>query len=300
MRILLFLLVNFSVLLLISITFRVFGLEEALSGGLGLEMNTLLIISALFGFGGAFISLALSKWMAKRSMRVQVITTPATQQERWLLQTVERQAQRAGIGTPEVGIFPSDVVNAFATGMKRNNALVAVSSGLLRKMTPEEAEAVLGHEVAHVANGDMVTMGLLQGVLNTFVIFLSRIIGMFVDRVVFKNERGYGIGYFLVSIVAQIVLSVFATIIVMWFSRRREFRADIGGAKLAGRQKMIAALQRLQQNEAEDLPGGLAAFGINGGRPTGLRALFMSHPPLQAHDLDRRLPLRERSPCRGR
>ncbi len=281
MRILLFLLVNFSVLLLISITFRVFGLEEALSGGLGLEMNTLLIISALFGFGGAFISLALSKWMAKRSMRVQVITTPATQQERWLLQTVERQAQRAGIGTPEVGIFPSDVVNAFATGMKRNNALVAVSSGLLRKMTPEEAEAVLGHEVAHVANGDMVTMGLLQGVLNTFVIFLSRIIGMFVDRVVFKNERGYGIGYFLVSIVAQIVLSVFATIIVMWFSRRREFRADIGGAKLAGRQKMIAALQRLQQNEAEDLPGGLAAFGINGGRPTGLRALFMSHPPLQ-------------------
>jgi len=281
MRILLFLLVNFSVLLLISITFRVFGLEEALSGGLGLEMNTLLIISALFGFGGAFISLALSKWMAKRSMRVQVITTPATQQERWLLQTVERQAQRAGIGTPEVGIFPSDVVNAFATGMKRNNALVAVSSGLLRKMTPEEAEAVLGHEVAHVANGDMVTMGLLQGVLNTFVIFLSRIIGMFVDRVVFKNERGYGIGYFLVSIVAQIVLSVFATFIVMWFSRRREFRADIGGAKLAGRQKMIAALQRLQQNEAEDLPGGLAAFGINGGRPTGLRALFMSHPPLQ-------------------
>lgn len=282
MRILLFLLTNFSILLLISVTFRVFGIESMLlSSGTGLDMNALLLMSAAFGFGGAFISLALSKWMAKRSMRVQVVESPSTQQERWLLQTVERQAQRAGIGMPEVGIFPSDVVNAFATGMKRNNALVAVSSGLLRKMTQDEAEAVLAHEVAHVANGDMITMGLLQGVLNTFVIFLSRIIGYVVDRVVFKNERGLGIGYFVVSIVAQIVLSILATIVVMWFSRWREFRADAGGANLAGRQKMIAALQRLQQNQAEDLPGELAAFGINGGRPTGLRALFMSHPPLE-------------------
>ena len=252
-----------------------------LSSGAGLDMNALLVFSCAFGFGGAFISLALSKWMAKRSMRVQIVKTPSTQQERWLLQTVERQAQRAGIGMPEVGIFPSDVVNAFATGMRRNNALVAVSSGLLRQMTPDEAEAVLAHEVAHVANGDMVTMGLLQGVLNTFVIFLSRVIGHVVDRVVFRNERGFGIGYFVVSIVAQIVLSILATIVVMWFSRWREFRADAGGANLAGRQKMLAALQRLQQNQAEDLPGELAAFGINGGRPTGLRALFMSHPPLE-------------------
>ena len=282
MRIMLFLMTNFAVLLLISITFRVLGIDGMLNeSGTGLNLNALLLMSAAFGFGGAFISLALSKWMAKRSMKVAIIKTPSTQQERWLLQTVERQASRAGIATPEVGIFPTDVVNAFATGMRRNNALVAVSSGLLRKMTQEEAEAVLGHEIAHVANGDMVTMGLLQGVLNTFVIFLSRIIGFFVDRVILKNQRGFGIGYFVASIAAQIVLSIFATIIVMWFSRYREFRADVGGANLAGRQKMIAALKRLQQNQAEDLPGEFAAFGINGGRPTGLRALFMSHPPLE-------------------
>ncbi|MCY4297176.1 MAG: protease HtpX [Gammaproteobacteria bacterium] len=283
MRILLLLLTNFAVLLLVSLTFRLFGIEQMLlSSGTGLNMTSLLIFAAIFGFGGSFISLALSKWSAKRAMRVEVIDSPSSQQERWLLQTVERQAQKAGIGMPEVGIFPSNVVNAFATGMRRNNALVAVSSGLLQKMTPDEAEAVLGHEVAHVANGDMVTMGLLQGVLNTFVIFLSRIIGHFVDRVVFRNERGFGIGYFVVSIVAQIVLSILATIIVMWFSRWREYRADAGGADLAGRQKMIAALKRLQQNQAEDLPGELAAFGINGGKPTGLRALFLSHPPLES------------------
>ena len=283
MRILLLLLTNFAVLLLVSLTFRLFGIEQMLlSSGTGLNMTSLLIFAAIFGFGGSFISLALSKWSAKRAMRVEVIDSPSSQQERWLLQTVERQAQKAGIGMPEVGIFPSNVVNAFATGMRRNNALVAVSSGLLKKMTPDEAEAVLGHEVAHVANGDMVTMGLLQGVLNTFVIFLSRIIGHFVDRVVFRNERGFGIGYFVVSIIAQIVLSILATIIVMWFSRWREYRADAGGADLAGRQKMIAALKRLQQNQAEDLPGELAAFGINGGKPTGLRALFLSHPPLES------------------
>ncbi len=281
MRIILFLLTNFAVLLLISATFRLLGLDAMLLASTGADMTVWLVFAAVLGFGGAFVSLALSKWMAKRSMGVRIIQQPTNQQERWLLQTVERQAQKSGIGTPEVGIFPSDTVNAFATGMKRNNALVAVSSGLLRFMTQDEAEAVLAHEVAHVANGDMITMGLLQGVLNTFVIFLSRIIGQFVDRVVFKNERGYGIGYFVVSIAAQVVLSILASIIVMWFSRYREFRADAGGARLAGKQKMIAALRRLQQNQAEDLPGEFAAFGINGGRPTGLRALFMSHPPLE-------------------
>lgn len=197
------------------------------------------------------------------------------------MDTVARQAEAAGIGMPEVGIFQSDVVNAFATGMSRNNALVAVSTGLLQQMTADEAEAVLGHEVAHVANGDMVTMGLIQGVVNTFVIFLSRIVGFFVDRVILKNERGLGIGYFISSILAQVVLSIFATMIVMWFSRHREFRADEGGASLAGKQKMIDALKRLQGNQAEDLPGEFAAFGINGGKPTGLKALFMSHPPLE-------------------
>ncbi|MBT4491821.1 MAG: protease HtpX, partial [Gammaproteobacteria bacterium] len=191
------------------------------------------------------------------------------------------QAESAGIGMPEVGIFQSDTVNAFATGMNRNNALVAVSSGLLNKMTAEEAEAVLGHEVSHVANGDMVTMGLIQGVVNTFVVFLSRVVGFFVDRVILKNDRGLGIGYFITSIIAQIFLSVFATMIVMWFSRKREFHADKGGSDLAGRQKMIAALKRLQGDVAEDLPGEFAAFGISGGRPTGLKALFMSHPPLE-------------------
>ncbi|MBO6566546.1 MAG: protease HtpX, partial [Pseudomonadales bacterium] len=194
---------------------------------------------------------------------------------------VASQAETAGIGMPEVGIFQSDVVNAFATGMSKNNSLVAVSTGLLQQMTADEAEAVLGHEVAHVANGDMVTMGLIQGVVNTFVIFLSRIVGFFVDRVILKNERGLGIGYFITSILAQIVLSIFATMIVMWFSRQREFRADEGGASLAGKQKMIDALKRLQGDQAEDLPGEFAAFGINGGKPTGIKALFMSHPPLE-------------------
>ena len=238
-------------------------------------------MSAVIGFGGSFISLAISKWMAKRSMGVQIIENPAHPQERWLVDTVAKQAENAGIGMPEVGIFQSNTVNAFATGMSRNNALVAVSTGLLQAMTADEAEAVLGHEVSHVANGDMITMGLMQGVVNTFVIFLSRIIGFFVDRVILKNERGFGIGYFISSILAQIVLSFFASMIVMWFSRRREFRADEGGADLAGKHKMIAALKKLQGDQAEDLPGEFAAFGINGGRPTGLRALLMSHPPLE-------------------
>jgi heat shock protein HtpX len=219
--------------------------------------------------------------MAKRSMGVQIIENPTNPQERWLVDTVAKQAENAGIGMPEVGIFQSDAVNAFATGMSRHNALVAVSTGLLQAMNKDETEAVLAHEVSHIANGDMITMGLIQGVVNTFVIFLSRIIGFFVDRVILKNQRGFGIGYFISSILAQIVLSFFASTIVMWFSRRREFRADEGAAHLAGKQKMIAALKRLQGDQAEDLPGEFAAFGINGGRPTGIRALFMSHPPLE-------------------
>ena len=281
-RLFLFIATNIAVIALISITFQILGIEGLLAAnGVDLNLYALLVMSAVIGFGGSFISLAISKWMAKRSMGVQIIENPAHPQERWLVDTVAKQAENAGIGMPEVGIFQSDTVNAFATGMSRNNALVAVSTGLLQAMTADEAEAVLGHEVSHVANGDMITMGLIQGVVNTFVIFLSRIIGFFVDRVILKNERGFGIGYFISSILAQIVLSFFASMIVMWFSRRREFRADEGGADLAGKHKMIAALKKLQGDQAEDLPGEFAAFGINGGRPTGLRALFMSHPPLE-------------------
>ncbi len=281
-RLFLFIATNLAIVFLISITFQILGIDGLLmANGVDMNLNALLVMSAVIGFGGSFISLAISKWSAKRSMGVQVITSPSNPREKWLIETVKRQADQAGIGMPEVGIFPSNSVNAFATGLSRNNALVAVSSGLLSQMTTEEAEAVLGHEVAHVANGDMITLGLIQGVVNTFVIFLSRIIGFFVDRVILKNERGLGIGYFISSIVAQMILSVFATMIVMWFSRRREFRADEGGADLAGREQMIAALKRLQGDSADDLPAEFAAFGISGGRPTGFRALFMSHPPLE-------------------
>lgn len=282
-RIFLFVATNVAVLVLISIVFQIFGLGQILeSKGVQLNYEALLVMSAVIGFGGSFISLALSKWMAKRAMGVQVIDKPHNQTEQWLVSTVAHHAREAGIGMPEVGIFESDQPNAFATGMSRNNALVAVSTGLLQQMNADEAEAVLGHEVTHVANGDMVTMGLLQGVVNTFVIFLSRIIGFFVDRVILKNERGLGIGYFVTSILAQIFLSIFASMIVMWFSRQREYRADAGGATLAGREKMISALRRLQHvNEPEDLPGEFSAFGIDGERVTGIKALFMSHPPLE-------------------
>ena len=283
MRILLFLATNAAVLVLISVVFQVLGLEGILAeNGVDLNLQALLVMSAVIGFGGSFISLAMSKWMAKRSMRVHVIEQPANQTEQWLVDTVRRQADAAGIGMPEVGIFPSDVPNAFATGMRRNDALVAVSTGLLQHMRADEVEAVLGHEVSHVANGDMVTLGLLQGVVNTFVIFLSRVIGHVVDRVVFKTERGYGPAYFIVSIVAQIFLSILATMIVMWFSRWREFRADEGGAELAGSGKMIGALQALQRaQQPKDMPRELEAFGISGEKALGWRRLFMSHPPLQ-------------------
>jgi len=283
MRILLFLATNAAVLVLISVVFQVLGLEGILAeNGVDLNLQALLVMSAVIGFGGSFISLALSKFMARRAMGVQIIEQPGNTTERWLVDTVRRQAEAAGIGMPDVGVFQSPEPNAFATGMQRNSALVAVSTGLLQHMSLDEVEAVLGHEVSHVANGDMVTMGLLQGVVNTFVIFLSRVIGHVIDRVVFKTERGYGPAYYITSIVAQIVLGILASTIVMWFSRRREFRADQGGAQLSGRPNMIGALRALQRRQQpEDLPGELAAFGIAGGAGGGLKRLFLSHPPLE-------------------
>jgi heat shock protein HtpX len=282
MRIFLFLATNAAILVVISVVFKLLGLDGVLAENqVDLNLQALLVMSAVIGFAGSFISLAMSKFLAKRSMGVKLIEQPANKTERWLVDTVRRQAQQAGIGMPEVGIFNTPEPNAFATGMNRNNALVAVSSGLLQNMSADEVEAVLGHEITHVSNGDMVTMGLIQGVVNTFVIFLSRIIGHVVDRVVFKTERGYGPAYFITSIVAQIFLSILASMIVMWFSRRREYRADAGGAALAGRQKMIGALQALQRaHEPRDLPGEFAAFGISGGIGSGFKKLFMSHPPL--------------------
>jgi heat shock protein HtpX len=283
LRIGLFLATNAAILVLISVVFQVFGFEGILAeNGVDLNLQALLVLSAVIGFGGSFISLAMSKFMAKRSMGVKIIEQPGNSSERWLVDTVKRQAQMARIGMPEVGVFDSPQPNAFATGMRRNNALVAVSTGLLQQMSADEVEAVLAHEITHVSNGDMVTMGLIQGVVNTFVIFLSRVIGHVVDRVVFKTQRGYGPAYFITSIVAQIFLSFLASMIVMWFSRRREFRADAGGASLAGSGKMIGALQALQrEHEPHDLPGEFAAFGIAGGLGSGFKKLFMTHPPLE-------------------
>jgi heat shock protein HtpX len=279
-RIFLFLATNFAIVLVLSVTMRLLGVEPYLNEQ-GLNLQALLIFAFVMGMGGSFISLAISKWTAKMSVGAQVIETPSNEAERWLLDTVRHQAQQAGIGMPEVAIYNSPDVNAFATGMNKNNALVAVSTGLLQSMSRDEAEAVLGHEVAHVANGDMVTLALIQGVVNTFVIFLSRVIGYLVDKVVFKTERGNGPAFFVTMIIAEMVLGILASIIVMWFSRQREFRADRGGASLAGRQKMIAALQRLQQAHSEPLPEKMAAFGISGHNGGGLKRLFMTHPPLE-------------------
>lgn len=280
-RVGLFLLTNIAILLVLSLVLRLLGVERILDdSGTDLNLNALLVFSAVIGFGGSFISLLMSKWMAKRSTGAQVITQPQNATEQWLLTTVAEQAKRAGIGMPEVAIFNSPTVNAFATGASRNNALVAVSSGLLNSMTKQEAEAVLAHEVSHVANGDMVTLTLIQGVVNTFVIFFSRVIGHFVDRVVFKTERGHGPAFWITSIIAQMVLGILASIIVMWFSRQREYRADAGGAALAGRQNMIAALERLQKGQPTALPDELVAFGINNKARDVYSKLFMSHPPL--------------------
>jgi len=281
-RIFLFLATNLAIIVVLSITLRLLGFERLLDEqGVNLDLNSLLLFAAVFGFGGSLISLAMSKWTAKRFTGAQVIESPRNATEQWLLATVRRQAEAAGIGMPEVAIYDAPDVNAFATGMSRNNALVAVSSGLLRGMNQDEAEAVLGHEISHVANGDMVTLALIQGVVNTFVIFLSRVIGHLVDRVVFKVERGHGPAFWITAIIAEILLGILASIIVMWFSRQREFRADAGGARLAGRHKMIAALEALQRAHGQPrLPDQLAAFGINGGIGAGIKRLFMTHPPL--------------------
>ena len=280
MRIFLFLATNIAIMVVISIVFSLLGLSGTLDAqGIGLDLNALLVMSAVIGMSGSFISLAISKWSAKRAMGVHIIEQAQNETERWLLDIVAKQAQLAGIGMPEVGIFDTPEANAFATGMNKNSALVAVSTGLLQNMNADEVEAVVGHEMTHVSNGDMVTMALMQGVVNTFVFFFASIIGHVVDRVVFRTERGRGPAFFITRIVAQIALGFLASMLVMWFSRYREFKADAGGAKLAGREKMIGALRALQRgHDAQDLPGQLAAFGINGG---GVSRLFMSHPPLE-------------------
>jgi heat shock protein HtpX len=281
-RVVLFLATNLAVILVLSVTLRLLGVDRILDEqGTGLNLTNLLVFSAVFGFAGSLISLAISKWSAKRAMGVRVIEQPRNSHEAWLIDTVRRQAQVAGIGMPEVGVFDSPEANAFATGPRRDNALVAVSTGLLNAMTRTEAEAVLAHEVSHVANGDMVTLTLIQGVVNTFVIFVSRVIGHTVDRVVFKTERGHGPAYLITVIVTEIALGILASMIVMWFSRQREFRADAGGARLAGRNHMIAALERLRLQHPHPLPDKMAAFGISGGRANGFKRLFMSHPPLE-------------------
>jgi heat shock protein HtpX len=280
LRILLFLATNVAIMVVVSIIFNVLGLSGALDAqGVDLNLNALLLMSAIIGTTGSLISLVMSKWSAKQAMGVHVIDRPQNQTEQWLLDIVAKQARLVGIDMPEVGIFQAPEANAFATGMNKNSALVAVSTGLLHSMTADEVEAVVGHEMTHVANGDMVTMALMQGVVNTFVYFFATIIGHFVDRVVFKTERGYGPAYYITQMIAQIVLGFLASMLVMWFSRYREFKADAGGAQLAGTPKMIAALRALQRaHEVPELPGQLAAFGINGG---GVGRLFMSHPPLE-------------------
>src|SRR5690348_13512391 len=280
-RIFLLVVTNIAVMAVLTLVIQVFGLDRALAQK-GMNLTGLLIISAIFGFGGAFISLLISKWMAKRAMGVRVITNPANETERWLVNVVTAQAQNAGIGMPEVGIFDSPDPNAFATGANKNSALVAVSTGLLKNMRREEVEAVLGHEVSHVANGDMITLTLIQGVMNTFVFFLARVIGYIVDKVILKNERGAGAGYMITVIVAQLVLGILAGMIVAWFSRKREFRADAGGARLAGAPSMIGALEALKRiHTPAALPEKMAAFGIRSGTPQGWQKLFMTHPPLE-------------------
>jgi heat shock protein HtpX len=282
-RILLFLFTNLAIILILSIMLRVLGVDRILDEqGIALDLTSLLVFAAVFGFGGAFVSLALSKWTAKRLTGAQVIAAPRNQAEAWLVSTVKRQANRAGIRMPEVAVYPAPDINAFATGMRRNNSLVAVSAGLLRALSRDEVEGVLGHEISHVANGDMVTLALIQGVVNTFVIFLSRVVGHFVDRVVFRTQRGHGPAFLVTTLLAQLVFGVLATIIVMWFSRQREFRADAGSAALEGREKMIAALKRLQKEVTpQPLPDQMAAFGISGFSGSGIRKLFMTHPALE-------------------
>lgn len=281
-RVLLFLATNIAILVVLSISLSLLGFEGYLDAqGIELNLKAVLLFAAVFGMGGSFMSLLISKWTAKHITGARVIEQPSSQVEAWLVSTVHHMADQAHIGRPEVAIYDAPDMNAFATGWNRNNALVAVSTGLLRGMQREEAEAVLGHEVSHIANGDMITLALVQGVVNTFVIFLSRIIGHAVDRIVFKTERGHGPAFWITAIVAELVLGILASIIVFWFSRQREFRADAGGARLAGTGSMIAALERLKATAGQPhLPDQMAAFGISGGVGQGLRRLFMTHPPL--------------------
>ncbi|NWA81841.1 MULTISPECIES: protease HtpX [Pseudomonas] len=284
MRILLFLATNLAVVLIASITLSLFGFNGFMAAnGVDLNLNQLLVFCAVFGFAGSIFSLFISKWMAKMSTSTQVITQPRTRHEQWLLQTVEQLSREAGIKMPEVGIFPAYEANAFATGWNKNDALVAVSQGMLERFSYDEVKAVLAHEIGHVANGDMVTLALVQGVVNTFVMFFARIIGNFVDKVIFKNEGGRGIAYFVATIFAEVVLGFLASAITMWFSRKREFRADEAGARLAGTGAMIAALQHLRSEQGlpVHMPDSLTAFGINGGIKQGFARMFMSHPPLE-------------------
>ena len=279
-RIFYFLVTNLAIVLVLSITMRLLGVEPFLNAN-GLNLNSLLIFAAVMGFGGAFISLAISKWSAKKMSGAVTIENPKTPNEIWLINIVKKQSEAVGIQMPEVAIFNSPVVNAFATGMSRNSSLVAVSSGLLEMMTKDEAEAVLGHEISHIANGDMVTLTLIQGVVNTFVLFFSRVIGYTVDKVIFKTRQGTGPAFFITMIISELLLGVLASIVVMWFSRQREYRADFGGGQLAGKQKMIAALQRLKiQYESSTLPKSIAALGISGEQGIGLKELFSTHPSL--------------------
>ncbi len=284
MRILLFLATNLAVIAVASVTLSLLGVSSYMAAnGVDLDLRSLLIFCAVFGMSGSLVSLFISKWMAKRATRTQIITQARNSEERWLLETVAELSQKAGIQMPEVGVFPSPAANAFATGWNKNAALVAVSEGLLRQMRPNEVRAVLAHEIGHVANGDMITLSLIQGVVNTFVMFFARIIGHTVDRAVFKTERGHGIGFYVTTFIAEMILGILASMIVMWFSRWREFRADAAGAHLAGRQDMIAALQRLQAQQGlpNDMPDELTAFGIRTGGKRDFAALFSSHPPLE-------------------
>jgi heat shock protein HtpX len=279
-RIGLFLATNLAVMLLVSLVFRLLGLDLQ-AARYGTNMGGLLVMCAIMGFAGAFISLALSKFMAKRATGMMVIEQPRNETEQWLMTTVRNQAEKAGIKMPEVGVYDAPEINAFATGMTRNSSLVAVSTGLLNSMTRDEAEAVLAHEVSHAANGDMVTMALMQGVVNTFVMFFARILGSIIDKAIFGSRDGHGFAYYIVVMVLEVIFGLLASIIVMWFSRWREYRADAGGANLAGRQKMIAALERLAANQAPStLPSEVAAFGISGNLATGLKSLFRTHPAL--------------------
>lgn len=281
-RILLFLATNIAIVIVLSITLSLLGFRGYLDqSGVNLDMEGLLLFAFVFGMGGSFISLAMSKWTAKRFTGAQVIENPSSATEQWLVQTVSHHAKAAGIGMPEVAIFPSPAPNAFATGARRDSALVAVSTGLMQRMNRDEVDAVLAHEISHIANGDMITLALVQGVVNTFVIVLSRVVGHYVDRVIFKTERGHGPAFWITAIVAELVIGILASVIVFWVSRQREFRADAGAARLAGRERMISALRALGSSATEPLPDQMAAFGISGSTRGGLARLFTTHPSLE-------------------